>query len=574
MCVNFCDGCCIGVWCFLFNLQEIVILIFLTMRTRLFAGYGVVIAGICMGLGGVGGLEAAGANPYLPLWEYIPDGEPHVFDDPDNPGRERVYIYGSHDSRVTDFCGREFVVWSAPVDSLDRWRYDGVIFSAVTDRDGNRLNDDGLGDILYAPDVAVVRDEAGVPTYYLYPNNQHEGRQGMIARSARPDGPFEVCNWSKDDPKRTDGVLRFDPAVLVDDDGRVYGYWGFEESFMAELDPTTMCTVKPGTEVKVRAVPGFSQADRERFFEASSIRKIDDKYVFVYSRSTADGDFGLGSSNYTLAYAYSDNPLGPWTYGGTIIDGRGRTMLPDGRVIYTAHPNGNTHGGLCRLGDQWYIFYHRQCGLDEFSRQAMVAPVEVTVEKGPGGAVHISEAEYTSEGFEINGLNPLRTYPAGIACHYTGKSPAVETGWPHKRFYGAYIRPGRYDGDPAAATEEVNLTVNPLVNLTDGSVTGYKYFNFDLMDGSKPAEFVMAMKPTGAAGVIEVLAGDIYGEPVALGRIELSGAECAVAEHATQELRVPVGNLGQLSGKMPLWLRVSAEGNESVGEVYYFRFEQ
>lgn len=29
-------------------------------------------------------------NPYLPMREYIPDGEPHVFGD-------RVYIYGSHD---------------------------------------------------------------------------------------------------------------------------------------------------------------------------------------------------------------------------------------------------------------------------------------------------------------------------------------------------------------------------------------------------------------------------------------------------------------------------------------------
>ncbi len=27
---------------------------------------------------------ANGANPYLPLWEYIPDGEPYVFEDPDN----------------------------------------------------------------------------------------------------------------------------------------------------------------------------------------------------------------------------------------------------------------------------------------------------------------------------------------------------------------------------------------------------------------------------------------------------------------------------------------------------------
>ena len=29
-------------------------------------------------------------NPYLPSWEYIPDGEPYVFGD-------RVYVFGSHD---------------------------------------------------------------------------------------------------------------------------------------------------------------------------------------------------------------------------------------------------------------------------------------------------------------------------------------------------------------------------------------------------------------------------------------------------------------------------------------------
>ena len=32
-------------------------------------------------------------NPYLPLWEHIPDGEPYVFEDPDQPGKYRVYIY-------------------------------------------------------------------------------------------------------------------------------------------------------------------------------------------------------------------------------------------------------------------------------------------------------------------------------------------------------------------------------------------------------------------------------------------------------------------------------------------------
>ena len=36
-------------------------------------------------------------NPFMPLWEHIPDGEPYVFEDPDNPGKYRVYLYGSHD---------------------------------------------------------------------------------------------------------------------------------------------------------------------------------------------------------------------------------------------------------------------------------------------------------------------------------------------------------------------------------------------------------------------------------------------------------------------------------------------
>ena len=45
-------------------------------------------------------------NPYMPLWERIPDGEPYVFEDPDQPGKYRVYVYGSHDDLITAYCGR------------------------------------------------------------------------------------------------------------------------------------------------------------------------------------------------------------------------------------------------------------------------------------------------------------------------------------------------------------------------------------------------------------------------------------------------------------------------------------
>lgn len=52
-----------------------------------------------------------GMNPYLPSWEYVPDGEPHVFG-------KRVYIYGSHDRFAGyAFCQNDYVCWSAPVET-------------------------------------------------------------------------------------------------------------------------------------------------------------------------------------------------------------------------------------------------------------------------------------------------------------------------------------------------------------------------------------------------------------------------------------------------------------------------
>ena len=72
---------------------------------------------------------AQNANPYLPLWEHLPDGEPHVFEDPDQPGKYRVYIIGSHDVRFTGYCGADIHAWSAAVDDLTNWRDEGPIFT-------------------------------------------------------------------------------------------------------------------------------------------------------------------------------------------------------------------------------------------------------------------------------------------------------------------------------------------------------------------------------------------------------------------------------------------------------------
>lgn len=61
-------------------------------------------------------MKKLGLNPYLPYWENVPDGEPHVFGD-------RVYVYGSHDKQNGDtYCELDYVCWSAPIDNLGDWK--------------------------------------------------------------------------------------------------------------------------------------------------------------------------------------------------------------------------------------------------------------------------------------------------------------------------------------------------------------------------------------------------------------------------------------------------------------------
>ena len=494
-------------------------------------------------------------NPFLPLWEHIPDGEPYVFEDPDHPGQYRVYLYGSHDDLVTAYCGRDQVVWSAPVDDLTDWRYDGEIFSVNKNANGELLDSAGLADVLFAPDVTMVTDSAGNKTYYLFPNNQAWGRNGMVCKSNRPDGPFEVCNWSKENPYATDGVLQFDPAVFVDDDGRVYGYWGFEHSYAAELDPATMATVKPGTKIVENMISGRYDEGIFSFFEASSIRKIKDKYVFIYSRFTKDGEFGLPVSNYTLAYAYSDHPLGPWTYGGTIIDGRGRDVNEQGDTIATATVDGNTHGSICEINGQWWVFYHRQTGTDEYARQAMVAPIEVEVEEGEGGKVFISEGEYTSEGFSVEGLNPLERHSAGIACWYTGPKTAVHE-WPNNTFYGSYVASSYGTDDKFEKPYDLKNNTNPVVNNTDGSIVGYKYFNFTETEG-KEICLLLNLVPEGLKGRIDIMIDSPWESRggVRLGFVDFIESLPKVAT----EIEIPLQPLSNYTGKHAIFFVFSSE---------------
>ena len=122
-------------------------------------------------------LSVSAQNPYLPLWEHVPDGEPRVFEDPDNPGKFRAYIIGSHDVAFTQYCGPDIRMWSAPVEDLSQWRDEGPIFTYYVN---------GQWDTMFAPDLVEVKDRVtGKKTYWLYPHSRGWQRVAMVCRGDR-----------------------------------------------------------------------------------------------------------------------------------------------------------------------------------------------------------------------------------------------------------------------------------------------------------------------------------------------------------------------------------------------------
>ncbi len=186
--------------------------------------------------------------------------------------------------------------------------------------------------------------------------------------------------------------------------------------------------------------------------------------------------------------------------------GRGREKDEQGNVIASATPDGNTHGSICEINGQWYVFYHRQTGTDEYARQAMVAPISVNVEEGKGGKVEISEGEYNSNGFALYGLDPFERHSAGIACWYRGPKPAIHE-WPNNTFFGSYVVSGYGDSDKFEAPYDLRNNTNFVVNNTDGSIVGYKYFNFDAERLANKANLMLLLRlvPEGVDGTIEVM---------------------------------------------------------------------
>ncbi|MBQ1696529.1 MAG: hypothetical protein II075_01455 [Bacteroidales bacterium] len=446
-------------------------------------------------------LSVSAQNPYLPLWEHLPDGEPRVFEDPDHPGKYRAYIIGSHDTHYTEYCGNDIRMWSAPVEDLTNWVDEGPIFSYFID---------GHWDTMFAPDLVEVNDrETGKRTYYLYPHSRGWRRVPMVCKSDRPDGPFTPINLTADGKACVDGsLIDFDPSVFIENitdkkdkdfkkGFRAYVFYGFQHSTACELDQNTMYSKRPGTDLIDPFIPASSRDGKLldkpgseykalykgqnpldfNFFEASSIRQVGNKYVMVFSGYSGQ-EYGLGATNSALRYAFGDTPLGPWRSGGVLVDSRGVVPNEDGTHLTTTNAGHNTHGSIQEINGQWYVFYHRPPRGFGYARQPMVAPVKITWDKkkvADGGMVKITAydpyaannewtakasdgteytgAEVTSEGFQIFGLPPYQYYSAGLACYMNGNE---------------WMRDNH----------DVWNNSMDLMGITNKGVVGFKYFGF------------------------------------------------------------------------------------------------
>ena len=458
-------------------------------------------------------------NPYLPNWEFIPDGEPYVFNN-------RVYIYGSHDIFNGDyFCPGDYVTWSAPVDDLGNWQYEGVIFKRSDDP--ANANDRGC---LYAPDVTVGPDGR----YYLYYALDNDCVIS-VAVSDTPNGKFEFYgNVHHEDGtllgKKEGEEQQFDPGVITIGD-TTYLYTGFcgqgdksRHGAMVTVLDKDMLTVKRAPEFIVPSTQ-YSQGtefEGHAFFEAPSIRERNGIFYFVYSSQVM----------HELCYATSDNPLGPFKYGGVIVSNCDIGIDTYKPADKPAAFGANNHGSIVEIGNDWYIFYHRQTNNTWYSRQGCAEKIKFE-EDGS-----IKQVEITSCGLNGGPLSDKGEYPAHIACNIFDNN--------NKMYVGEY-----HAANITMDIRDCETGPSHIRDIYENTTIGFKYFD---LKGVKGLKIVTRGYGMGEFEIKTSIDGDV------LGKIKVGF--CTAWTEGISEFTVS-------DGIYPLYLTYKGVGNPSLKSIEF-----
>lgn len=450
-------------------------------------------------------------NPLLPLNEFIPDVEARVFTDSD--GLERLFLYGSHDDYYQGtWCSHQYRVYSAPLTNLSNWTDHGVSF-ASREGEGYLWNDeeeDGVSwtdAILYAPDV-IEKDGR-----YWLACCFSGGGMGMSV-SDSPEGPFSPAKQlTYEDGEKLGSI---DPTLYVEDD-IFYLIWGQCESFGGEG--------LVGVELMKDASGIYSVAQRQTkrylfgdvinpdqgfgFYEGPSIRKINEQYYLLYPSNK-------GKGIHMMSYATAFHPLGPYTFGGNILDNDGCDLAP-----------GNNHGSFCQIHGDWYIFYHRGFGNSNMRRKVCVEKLSID-EHGK-----IKLVTMTNHGFG----GPLS---------------------PYERIEAAYVTRVRIEGFKSGCyLEEKAIDQHPLTHITAGNCVEYKDFDF----GSSNNALVVLFEITPLAG------GKI--------NIHLKTPNSLPIGYATIEsdTYLAKANLPSITGVHTIYLTFESQVEDEICELQSLRFK-
>ncbi len=386
--------------------------------------------------------------------------------------KDTVYIYGTNDTQQVEATQGEadnsynrintLNVYSSK--DLVNWTDCGIV--KVAGRSGNG------GAALWAnnswaPAIAA-KTINGVDKFFLYFADSANGIGVLSADS--PTGPFTdpigKALISRSTPN-TNGVhWLFDPAVIVDDDGNGYLYYGGGVKDDNAHPKSARCVALNDDMISIKGTP--VEIDAPWLFEDSGINKMGNKYYYSYCANWASRDGATGNEvppTAVIAYMTSENPLGPFTYQGYTLKNPGSYF----------GPWGNNHHWIFQFNGKWYIAYHTQ-----------VVEKQIGLLKGGYRNVFIDEFKVNEDGSwpiqngtkagckQIKAFNPYEKVPAAT-MHSSVHMVISENQAVFATEKNGYIRISKADFSKGASKIEVKVA--------EGSKKGTLKVCLDNMNG-------------------------------------------------------------------------------------------
>ncbi|MCR4896740.1 MAG: family 43 glycosylhydrolase [Lachnospiraceae bacterium] len=254
----------------------------------------------------------------------------------------------------------------------------------------------------WAP-AAAWKEIDGKPKFFLY-FADNGGGIGVVTADS-PVGPFRDelgHGLIRRDMENCGNVeWLFDPAVLVDDDGRAYIYFGGGVPKGQAAHPMTARCAELGEDMmSLKGVPEV--IDAPYLFEDSGIHKFGGRYYYSYCSNFSVDEAGTaeyGFENGEICVMESESPLGPFTFKERVLKNPGAFF----------GVGGNNHHAIFCFKDQWYITYHSRIletamGIQKGYRCTGIEAISIAEDGTIGNVVMTKNGRH-----QVGALNPYET---------------------------------------------------------------------------------------------------------------------------------------------------------------------